>query len=196
MTNLSEAYDDLNFAVEKSVRYHQRRHAHYARLQKLIAFGIIVSGSAAFVQFSRHPEWFGLVAAILGALDFVIGFSLRAREHAVLQKRFADLAGEIRSTATPSEEQIRQWKRRRMDIETEEPPLHYALEAWCDNEVSRAWGWDRGSGLTPLSWWQRLMMNWLTYSRTQFPDRISLRQDELGQRPEEPKKNRSPVPVT
>lgn len=191
----SQAFDRLNFGVEKSIRYHQRRQAHYGRLQKLIAFGIIVSGSAAFVQISTHPEWFGLVAAALGALDFVVGFSLKAREHAVLHKRFADLAGEMRSAPNPSEEQVRRWELRRLDIETEEPQVHYALEAWCDNEVSRAWGWDQ-EGLIPMTWWQRLTMDWVTFSRTHFPDRVRLQSSQGQPHKEKKREDETALPVT
>ena len=116
-----------------------------------------------------------------GALDFVVGLLAPVRAtmrccRSVLLISPANLAN---CAGCGTEEQIRRWVKRRIDIETDEPPLLYALETWCDNEVCRAWRWDH-EGLVPLTRRQRLMMNWLTFERTEFPDRIKPNKEGPG----------------
>jgi hypothetical protein len=127
--------------------------------------GVLLSGSAAFANALDNPRWFGLVAATLGALDLVFGFSHRARDHEVLHKRFTDLAADLRTTASPTQEEVQRWERRRLEIEADEPPTYWALEASCWNEVAHAWG---RSGSVRLSFWQHLLMNWRTFDKTEF----------------------------
>jgi hypothetical protein len=158
--------DALNFGVEKSLRYHQRRRAHYERLHKAMMLGVLLSGSAAFANAVGHSNWFGLVAATLGALDLVFSFSHRARDHEVLHRRFTDLAAELRTTPNPTQEEVQRWERRRLEIETDEPPTYWALEVSCWNEVAHAWGRPASVRLT---FWQNAFMNWKTFEKAKFP---------------------------
>jgi hypothetical protein len=158
--------DGLNFGVEKSLRYHQRRRAHYERLHKATMLGVILSGSAAFANSLDHLHWFGLVAATLGALDLVFGFSHRARDHELLHKRFTALAAELRTTTSPTQEEAQRWERCRLEIESDEPPTYWALEASCWNEVAHAWGRPASARLTCG---QHLLMNWSTFDKAAFP---------------------------
>ena len=62
--------------------------------------------------------------------------SHRSRDHELLFRRFSNLAIGIRTT-DPSEKSYLKWIRDRLLIEADEPPVYYALEADCDNEVRR-----------------------------------------------------------
>jgi hypothetical protein len=128
--------------------------------------GVLLSGSAAFADALDQPRVFGLFAATLGALDLVFGFSHRARDHEVLHRRFTDLAAELRTTTSPTQEEVQRWERRRLEIEAEEPPTYWALEASCWNEVAHAWGRHASVRLT---FWQHLLMNWRTFDKAEFP---------------------------
>jgi len=175
---LSDVADELNFAVEKSLRYHQRRRAFYDGWHRIIMFALILIGSASFADVVTHLSfytitisgWGGLVVAALAALDLVFSLGDKARDHEILHRRFTDLAISIRTEAeTP--ERLQLWERRRLEMETDEPPIFWALEASCDNEVIKAWGRDVKNGLVALSPWQRLMMNYLRFQGTDFPHR-------------------------
>jgi hypothetical protein len=166
MTTHNRRLYHLKFAIEKSIRYHQRRQAHYEHLHRVVVFLIIASGSAAFTKVLA-PDILGAIAAALGILDLVAGFSLKARDHAVLQKRYTDILAEIKTAPNPSDAQIAQWERRRIEIETEEPKMMYALEAWCDNEVRRAWN-VLDQGVAHLGWRHRLLKDWVSFSGTVF----------------------------
>lgn len=65
---------DLDFAVEKSLRYHQRRRAHYERWHKRSMFIILLAGSSAIAGI--HPTIAGIVVAVFSALDLTIGLSV------------------------------------------------------------------------------------------------------------------------
>jgi hypothetical protein len=173
----------LDFGIEKSIRYHQRRQAHYARLHQAFVFLIIISGSAAFTQV-LPPDWLGAAAAALAIWDLVARYSDKARDHAVLQKRYTDIAADMRTASAPTEEQIGQWERRRIEIETEEPKIMQALEAWCDNEVRFARGLEN-QGIVSLKWRHRHLKDWISFSSTNFRLEKPIRGVADDQRPPE-----------
>lgn len=170
MTNddLKEKIEGLNFAVEKSMRYHQRRRGHYDFYFKGLLFLAILSGSAAFAEM---PKYFAAMAAIFPAINLVWGLSHRARDHEILFRRFSELAISIRTAIikkSANEELLAEWTQKRIDIETDEPPIYWALEADCDNEVRRAWGKGRDDELVPIDWWCRMTMNWMHHAKRSF----------------------------
>ena len=167
MTTLEKRIDGLNFAIEKSLRYHHRRRAHFDRLHRVAMLGVILSGSAAFATVFGRPEIFGAIAAVLGALDLVFAFSHRARDHDMLYRRFSDLAIELRQTANPKENQFRRWVRSRLEIEKDEPPTYWAVEASCYNEVTRAWERE-ASGLNEIGILANFLMHWSKFERANF----------------------------
>ena len=176
---LAKRVDALNFAVEKSLRYHQRRRAVYDIRHKFSMFVIILLGSATFGKVlgetsfmpMQAEQWFGLMIAAIAALDLVIGFSHKARDHEVLHRRFSDMAAEIRSADNGTEKDYGKWLALRVNIEADEPPIYWALETSCDNEVTAAWGRDQAEGLVPLGWHHQIFMNWYRFDKTEFPSR-------------------------
>lgn len=172
---LEKRVDALNFAVEKSLRYHQRRRATYDFRHKISMFAIILLGSAAFGKALGGAffaeQWLGLIIAAIAALDLVVGFSHKARDHEVLHRRFSDMAAEIRKTNEGAKEDYGKWSASRVSIEADEPPIYWALEASCDNEVTAAWGRDQTEGLVPLRWYHQFFMNWYRFDKTEFPSR-------------------------
>lgn len=85
----------------------------------------------------------------------------------MLFRRFSDLAIEIRTrTHEAVPPALAEWTERRLSIESDEPPIFYALEADCDNQVRRAWG--RDEKLVQIGKWARLTMNWLRHKPTDF----------------------------
>ncbi|HMR33956.1 MAG TPA: hypothetical protein PKA13_21555 [Geminicoccaceae bacterium] len=157
--------DGLRFAIEKSLRYHQRRRAHFERWHRLAMFCIILMGSAAIVPWS--PWFFGLIAAALAALDLVYSPAVRACDHDRLYRCFAELAGSIASEAAPTDAHLRAWAGQRIKIEADEPPVFWAVEADCYNEVARAWGRTK-EPLNQLALWQRPIKHFVRFEGTDF----------------------------
>ena len=164
--NLRQQIDALDFGIEKSMRYHQRRRGHYERLHKFIMFLTVICGSAAFAQVLGRSEYFGAATAFFAAGDLVWGPSHLARDHEILFRRFSDLAIAIRTTVSPTQESYVQWLKKRISIETDEPPIYWALEADCDNEVRRAKGKDMD--LIQIKWWARLTMYCFRHAESVF----------------------------
>jgi hypothetical protein len=167
-SDLALRLDQLRFGIEKSLRYHQRRRAHYEGIHRYLMVGVLFSGSAAFADMLEQPQLFGLLGAAFGALDLVFSFSMRARDHELLHRRFTDIARQVETTATPTEDDLRRWTSARREIEADEPPVFWALEASCDNEVTIAWGRER-HGLVRLTGWQKLFMHWWTFEKAEMP---------------------------
>ena len=164
--NLGWQIDKLDFGIEKSMRYHQRRRGHYELLHKFIMFLTIICGSAAFAQVLGLSEYFGAATAFFAAGDLVWGLSHLARDHEILFRRFSDLAIAIRTTVSPTQESYAEWLQKRISIEADEPPIYWALEADCDNEVRRARGKDEK--LIQIDWWARLTMYWRRHAESVF----------------------------
>ena len=147
------------------MRYHQRRRGHYDFYFKGLLFLTILSGSAAFAEFMDMSQYFGAMAAVFPAINLVWGLSHRARDHEILFRRFSELAISIRTEAN-TEESYAKWQRKRIEIEADEPPIYWALEADCDNEVRHAWGRDKE--MVPIDWWYRVTMNWFRHDKSYF----------------------------
>ena len=167
-TTLENDIFQLNFAVEKSMRYHQRRRGWYDALHKTSMLVIIICGSA--VNLLDSPQWMGylgVAVAAFAALDLVFGLSHRARDHEMLFRRFSDLAMKVRAVASePSQQDYAEWQRERVDIEKDEPPIYVALDADCDNEVRRAW--DKGP-LVNVDRWSKFTMHLLRQEKKTWP---------------------------
>ena len=161
--------DALMFQVDKSMRYHQRFRGFYDTFHRAFMFVIIAAGGGAALKFSATPpEYVGVGVALVAALNLVWAPSHRARDHHLLHGRFAALLIQIRSGEWTEENRVR-WDAERHKIEKDEPPIFYALEADCDNQVRRAWG--RTKSMVEIGWWSRRTMYFLRHAPRQFDER-------------------------
>lgn len=169
---------DILFEIEKSLRYHQRRRAFYDGKHKFLMFLVIILGSASAAA-AISPEsvggssvWLatgiGFATAIAGAVDLVAALSDRARDHEFLYRRFSELMKEIKRKIDPSAEDLTSWRVRRIEIESDEPPIYWGIEAGCYNEVASAF--DRNPAeMVEISGWRALLKNYLMFDPTRFP---------------------------
>lgn len=156
MHTLNGRHSDLDFEIEKSMRYHQRRRGFYESMHKSVMFAVILAGSSAI---AGAPTLSAALAAILGALDLTFGFSVKARDHEILYRRFSELALDFRGTAEFTDADLRRLEAERLKIEMDEPPVYGALADDCYNEVARALGHDEKGALIPISRQRRLFMH-------------------------------------
>ena len=163
--------DALMFQVDKSMRYHQRFRGFYDTTHRVFMFVIIAAGGGAALKVAATPpEVVGVVVALVAALNLVWAPSHRARDHHLLHGRFGALLIRIRSGEWTEDNRVR-WDAERHEIENDEPPLFYALEADCDNQVRRAWG--RTKKMVEIDWWCRRTMFVLRHSSQQFDEKAA-----------------------
>jgi hypothetical protein len=137
----------LLFGIRRSIRYHNRRRAHFDRINNLSSFVSVLFSSAAIASLlASGGRAFLLVAAALvslvSAVNLVVGASRRAREHSDFAKRFVILERDLAGVSNPTDEDIRRWTQRRLDIEADEPPVLKVLDSICHNEQVRSMGYD------------------------------------------------------
>jgi len=154
--------EDLKFQIERSVRYHERRRSFFESWHKFIMLLVILSGSAAFSPLLNQASWLGLFIAFIAAMDLVLGFSHKARDHSILYMRFIDLLVEMESKFDRVGENLSSWTSRRLAIEKDEPPVLTALNASCHNEVIAAQGLDADETV-PLTEFQSLFMHYFRF---------------------------------
>lgn len=71
---------------------------------------------------------------------------------------------------------MREWNAKRFAIEADEPPIYWALEADCFNEVLYARDRDRND-LVELEWYHRLAMNYLHFDKEHLKSRREKMED-------------------
>ena len=168
---------DIDFDVAKSIRYHAYRRSFWEGVDRISKILTVVSGTAVFVSIigENNPAatWFALLVAVASALDVVFGFSNLAKRHDGLYRDFSLLAQRIAETGEPNLEGILQWRRRRLEIEMNEPGVIDWLERRCSAEEAQA----RGAVIDPawrLSPWQIRLSQfamWPSVPRAQAPSR-------------------------
>ena len=138
---------------------------HYDMAYKFMVFLIIAGGSAAFAEVVGWSHYLGAAIALVAVAELVWGVSRRTRDHEILHRRFSDLATSIRPKPR-TDEAYADWVSARIAIESDEPPIYWAVEADCDNEVRRAWG--RDQELAQIGWWPRLTMHLQRHANRSF----------------------------
>lgn len=138
----------LNFAVKRSVRYHAKRAAFFAKLNQLNSLATILLASAVMSSIMEDANLFGFpIAIIFGFLAFVLASIVivydatgQAQKHHDLSRRFIDLQKAMLKDK-PSQDDYAAWTKERLSIEAEDPNTLNVLNAICHNELIRAGGY-------------------------------------------------------
>ena len=134
----------LDFGISKSLRYHAYRRSFWEHWDYFAKITSAVSGTAVLVSaLARWPEYIAglsLVVALSSTADSVLGFGNRAKLHDKLYREFAMLGMRLEETALPGEAELKSIRRRRLEIEMEEPTTIGWLERRCAAEECAARG--------------------------------------------------------
>ena len=139
-------YDDLLFAVRRSVRYHMRRQRFLDRITHWEAMLTAVAGSATLMSFlaGLGTPWLGIMSAataIFSAFELVFKTGRAARFHNELARDFIGLEQDaLRAQATLTNQSLVGLQTRRLEIEAKEPPIYRVLDAICHDELVLALG--------------------------------------------------------
>lgn len=111
------------------------------------------------LRFGVAEYW--IIGAALGVslantLDLVVGTSRKARTYNNLARRFIEIERQMTLVAEPSEDDVRHFQAKRLDIEADEPPILRNLDTLCHNELVRASGYGK---TYPLGFFQKWLAN-------------------------------------
>ncbi|KJV08057.1 hypothetical protein [Methylocucumis oryzae] len=174
--NLSDENYNLLFDIRRSVRYHDRRKSFFYAIQNVVSFLSVIMAGVVIMDAVKQgitPYWMisvGVIAAILSALDLVIGFSKKADMHSKLREKFADLEIDI-ITGPPSGEIWLEYQKKRLVIEKDEPAIYFAIDGLCRNELLIADGFSRlndACHFAKVNWLQRLSAHWFHWQNATF----------------------------
>ncbi|MCS6316762.1 MAG: hypothetical protein H8K05_03070 [Nitrospira sp.] len=144
LEKLSDQRHALLFGIRRSARYHLRRRGFFELWHATTNFIGIASGSAAVVavvkDFPTVAASLAVLVALASAFDLVIGTAEMARKHSDLAKRFILLEKEIELAGDLTEVNLQVHTAKRLEIESDEPPILRTLDRICHNELCRAMG--------------------------------------------------------
>lgn len=140
LLDLSDDKYGLLFDVRRSVRYHDRRRAFYELLHWITGLlTILMAGSVLFdLAKPGNTAWWliglSVVAALMAAMDMVVGYNKRANLHGNLRERFALLEIAMIDGDT-LDATWQQYQRTRLQIEKDEPAVYKIVDLLCHNEL-------------------------------------------------------------
>lgn len=140
-------YQRLDYAVDRSIRYHGLREAFFDKTHRLIQVVSFVTTTTAVVALFGEEGMLGQVLAAIAALgqafDMFFNLEQNSKEHRTLRARFQSLRGDM-SLQPATHKAVRQWMKQRADIEAEEGPTRAVLNALAANAAMKARDVDHG----------------------------------------------------
>jgi hypothetical protein len=168
---LSEA-EACEISLLRNIRYHEDREGHFALLNRLLDFFVLVSGLGAVIALSDLlPEairidgrYIAAATSVIGAIQLVAGLSKMEHIHGDLRRRFLALHADL------TESNVADIRRQMRLLYPDEPPTFHAVDAVAYNFAQSALGRPERflKVVTPT---QRLLRNWRRYVDTPFPRR-------------------------
>ena len=155
---MSDEQYGLFFGIRRSIRYHDRRVAFYTGMHHLTGvLTVLLAGSVLFdvARPGNNPSWLiilALLAAVLSAIDVVVGYAAKSGLHRDLKRDFNALEARI---VLETDGDWDQYRVERLRIEQNEPPIYQALDLLCHNEVLRSDGAE-GKYYVTMTWWQQM----------------------------------------
>lgn len=170
-TDIATEIHELEFYVQRNVRYHMRRGAFFLRWGRFTAFIGVVFGSATVTSLiaGSSPVLVGasaLLVTVASSVDLVVGTGQRAWLHNDLRKRYLDIEAELLAEGQEiSPVRLREFKSRIRRIEADEPPTLPALELLARDDVIRSLypKEEADQYVSKLSWIKRATAQWFDW---------------------------------
>lgn len=145
MTQAADKRFEIEFYVQRCIKYHSYRSAFFSKLKIIMSFTTVLFGSAvATALIAKANPVFAIAASAIvvtfSAFDLVVGTAKRSWDHNDLKKRF--YAVELDLLAVPDEsfddQKEREFRVRLKKIENDEPYGLPFLNAIAENDVIRS----------------------------------------------------------
>jgi hypothetical protein len=173
VSDLHTDWHNLRWDLERSVLYHSRREATIGRLQRMTKWASVFFGATAVgTLMSDYQVIAKLSAAIvagMSAWDLISGFSAQERLHQDLRSKFGELLSQMQSE--PSQKVLYDLCRRKVLVETSEPPAYRMLDLDCHNQLIRARGHGPVYDVPWYSRWTREVLHWNSKAADEIPQR-------------------------
>lgn len=177
----AEELRHVAWAIDASVRYHERRQAFYERSDSLVnALNLIVGSGAVLAIIQSAPSWVVVVSsamvAILSLINITMRSSAMASLHAQLKQRYIGLLIRLEKLDEPtiSEEpfrdELRKLREARLLIEGEEPTIFRVVHVMAHNELLMAKGYD-DTDMWHVPWYKALSANWIRWDTSKLSKR-------------------------
>ncbi|WP_060482697.1 hypothetical protein [Pseudomonas sp. NBRC 111119] len=160
---------ELEFYVQRNVRYHMRRGAFFLRWGRFTAFVGVVFGSATVTSLIAGSSAFlvggsALLVTLASSVDLVVGTGQRAWLHNDLRKRYLDIEAEMLAVP-PDSAKLREMRSKIRRIEADEPPTLPALELLARDDVIRSIysREEAAKHVSRLSWFKRTTAQWFDW---------------------------------
>lgn len=135
--------------VQRSIRYHNYRHAFFERYSRLVSgLNILLSSTAGAklfnsVEDSNGSAWILMgILACLNTADLVYGTAKRSWHHRELRNKFIEIEKKFlvgRRKSYVSTETLELIEAEILSVETDEPAIYRNLDIFCHNEMIEAY---------------------------------------------------------
>ncbi len=160
-------YFGLNYRCRLGALYHRKRERFFSSCDKWSTAITLIAGSAAFSRFVTEEIFallVGLTVVAASMLKLVMGWSDKARTHAVLAQRFIQLDATMVAAGPMDAEKLDQFESELIAIDADEPPALSALVRQCQNELDQALG--KHSPENSLGFWRRFFCHLFDMPKT------------------------------
>ena len=160
--NTDELNDDTFHSlagIARSARYHDRRRGFYENWNSVTSALSALALAAGSVRIYQSSEIWSYVlgfGAVWCAIDVALGIARKAVTHSELSVRFVLLEKRFSLGKSLSDEEAREVRDQRLEIESREPPLLYLLNELCQRSYERSIGVTHDSVKLPL--WRRCLV--------------------------------------
>tara|TARA_Y100000815_G_scaffold91404_1_gene80336 strand:- start:30 stop:605 length:576 start_codon:yes stop_codon:yes gene_type:complete len=136
--------ENIRFNTLRNALYHTGRRRSFERLNRFCNFTLVLLGAAVVgdlaARYGVEALWPGVAVACISAVQLVLDFGGRARDHQLLQREYFNLLAEIEQVISATDDQCAEWYSRMIRITADEPPVLRALDAKAFNDAMDATG--------------------------------------------------------
>jgi hypothetical protein len=163
---------DLDFAVRRSRRYHEKLCAFYGGWRDAVKIVTVIAGSGLFLlvlgEHKLAAELLAGFVALWAMVDYLVAPDKKAEKHCDLCERFIQLAIDIEKSQK-TDGAYSELAVVRLEIEKQEPPCKRLVDLAARNDECRAQNYPP-EDLAPLSWPQRVFGYFVTFGMKRLED--------------------------
>ena len=142
--DVQEKFKDLLFHVICSVKYHSRRRRFHESINNVVLFWAFLYSASTISSLLdvigvAYGSLTAIVTSVLLGITLVGRVGAKANDHNDLKRRFIRLQQSMeRGREKMDETKIAKWRQKRLEIESDEPPINRVVHAQCYNEVLKS----------------------------------------------------------